>query len=347
MDFSIKKPTIRDIALQADVSIATVSRVLNSNGSVKPELEKRIRQAIKDLDYIPNDVAKNLKTRSGRFISFIMSDISNNYFTAMADTIQKITSQKGYTLIIFNSDGDHTREKTFLDFSVSNNAAGIVINTTGENDSLIARISHTIPVLAISRKITHHEYGGDFIDSDNYSGAYKLAEHLLANGHSKIAIINGNQELSTGVERFNGFMACLQVHDISLSDTFVYRGDFTQKSGYLAVESFLSLEEQPSAICAMNNSMAIGAIECLITHHIKVPEQVSLASYGDINNLPLLSIQPSYVSLNPIVIGQKSAELLLQRITERRTSNKEIIFDPALFVCSGVGVYATGVLGSK
>lgn len=332
----MRKPTIKDIAAKAGVSTATVSRVINKSGNVQSDIAQRVLNTIEEMNYIPNSTAKNLKTNSTNLISFIVSDISNNYFSALADTVENEVYPAGYNLIIFNTNRNKEREEIYLKVSLSNNVAGIIINSTGKNDSLIARISQQIPTLSISRKINSDEYAGDFIDSDNYTGAYKLAEHLIEYGHTRIAVINGDRQLSTGIERARGFCEAMAAHELELDPDYVYHGDFTQNCGYIATEYFCHLTPLPTAIIAMNNSMAIGAMEYLLKNQHPVPQEISLACYGDINNLPLLSIQPSYVSLNPVVIGRKGAQLIMRRITTQKNIQSEIILEPLLNIGTGV-----------
>jgi len=332
----MKKPTIKDISAKAGVSTATVSRVINKTGNVHPDIAQRVLNTIEEMHYVPNITAKNLKTNSTNLISFIVSDISNNYFAALADTLENQIYPAGYNLIIFNTNRNKNREEIYLNVSLSNNVAGIIINSTGKNDDLIARISRQIPTLSISRKINSSEYVGDFIDSDSYLGAYKLTEHLIDYGHSQIAVINGDRQLSTGMERARGFSEAMSAHNLTIDPDYIYHGDFTQNCGYIATEYFCQMDPLPTAIIAMNNSMAIGAMEYLLKNQYAVPQKISLACYGDLNNLPLLSIQPSYVSLNPTVIGRKSANLIMQRISAREKTPSEIILKPIINVGTGV-----------
>ena len=331
------KITIKDIATKANVSIATVSRVINGNYYVTPELKFRVEEAISELNYIPNAVAQNLKNNSTHLIGYVVSDIENNYFTSLAYHVEEVINREGYNIIIFSSNRDKDRELAYLKLLLSNNVDGIIINSSGFNDSFVAEISKSMPIVSLSRKIHDSSFSGDFIDSDNLYGVYKLTRHLIDFGHRNIAVINGDLKLSTGIERYTGFINAMKDAGIPVHKEYVYSGDFTMQSGYKASEYLLALATPPSVIIAMNNSMALGAIHYLTDQNIKVPEQVSLACYGNINSLELFKIQPSYVSLNPQIIGIKSGELILSRIKNRQQPKREIIYEPILVECSGVG----------
>jgi len=334
----VSNVTIKDVAKHAGVSIATVSRVINNNYYVSPEIEKRVLKAIKELNYYPNSIARSLKNDTTFTIGFIVSDISNDYFTSMTKAIEDVINKENYNMIVCSTDNKKEKELRYLKLLISRKVDGLILNTTGRNDDFISKLSNDLPVILVNRKVQDSAFRGDFIDSNNFEGAYTLTEHLLSSGHRKIAVINGDLSVSTGKERFEGFKKAMLQAGIEVGDDYVYRydGDFTMESGYQGAAELLKLTDPPTAVVVMNNAMALGALKYFRVNKIKVPEDVSIASYGDIDNVELMYVQPSTVTLNARTIGRKAGEMLLERIKDRSIVNREVIYTPQLIVGNGV-----------
>jgi LacI family transcriptional regulator len=327
--------SIKAVADKAQVSIATVSRVVNENYYVAPETKDKVLAAIKELNYYPNSLARSLKNDITHTIGFIVSDISNNYFTTMVKSIEDVANSQGYNIIVCSTDNKKDRELSYLKMLLSKKIDGIIINTTGENNDFIAEISKDLPVVLIDRKITYRGFKGDFITNDNVIGAYSLTSHLLSLGHRKIAVVNGIMNLSSGYERYEGFIKAMNEYDITVSNDYIYRYDgiFTIESGYKAAQNFMEMEEKPTAIIAMNNMTAIGILKYMHSNDIAIPDVVSMAAFGEIDNSEILYVKPTVTALNPIMIGLKSIDLLLSRIKDHNNIGyREVLFMPQLFV---------------
>ena len=178
-------PTIKDVARQAGVSIATVSRVLNNKSTVAPDLAAKVNQAVEQLGYHPNSIARTLKSDSSKTIGFVVSDISNDFFTRMARGVEDVLNQHGYSLFVCSTDSTQLREEQCLSLLREKQVDGLIINTSGKNDELITQISHHVPIALFGRKISSAEFTGDFVDNDNFSGTQELTRHLIRLGHRK------------------------------------------------------------------------------------------------------------------------------------------------------------------
>lgn len=324
--------TIRDVAKHAGVSIATVSRVINDNYYVSPDIKARVLRAIEELHYYPNSVARSLKNDSTHSIGFLVSDISNNYFTTMAKAVEDVINKKHYSLIVCSTDDKKERELTYLKLLISKKIDGLILNTTGGNDKFIAELSEYMPVVLVNRKVYDDKFKGDFIDSDNIQGVYNLTRHLLSLGHRKIGVINGMLNVSTGTERFAGFKKAMSEVGIDVNESYPYRydGDFTMEAGYQGAAKITGGSDKPSAIVVMNNVMALGALKYLKASNIRVPEDISISAYGNIDNIELMYVQPTIVTLNAWVIGNKAGEMILERIENKNINNREVIYVPQL-----------------
>lgn len=324
--------TIKDVAKHAEVSIATVSRVINKNYYVSPETSEKVLHAIEKLNYYPNSVARSLKNNSTMTIGFLVSDISNGYFISVIRAVEDIVSKENYNIIVCSTRDKMEEELVYLKLLMSKQVDGLVINTSGKNDDFIASLSKQMPIVLLNRKINQNIFKGDLIDSDNMQGAYALTVHLLSLGHRKIAVINGNLAVSTGSERFAGFKKAMLEAGIEVNTDYRYRfdGDFTMDSGFKGAAKLMELEDRPTAMLSMNNAMTIGAIKYFRTNAIDVPGDISVACYGNIDNIELMYIQPSIVTLNPATIGHKIGEFMLERIKDDKLSNREFIYSPQL-----------------
>jgi len=334
--------TIKDVAKKAGVSIATVSRVINNNYNVSPEIKEKVLRAIEELNYYPNSVARSLKNDSmTHTIGFLVSDISNNYFTIMAKAVEEVIHKEGYSLIVCSTNDIKERESVYLKLLLSKKVDGLILNTTGENDDFITELSERLPIVLVNRRIYNLNFKGDFIDSDNIEGTYKLVTHLLALGHRKIGVINGTLSVSTGRERFKGFERAMSEVGIYVDESYPYRydGNFTMESGYQGAAKIFNASDKPSAIVIMNNVMAIGALKYFRANNIKVPEDISVVAYGNIDNSDLLYIQPTIVTLDAWVIGNKAGEMILERIKRKNIPNREIIFVPQLIEGNSTCMY--------
>lgn len=330
--------TIKDVAKHAGVSIATVSRVINRNYYVSDEIKEKVLLAIKELNYYPNSVARSLKSDTTYTIGFLVSDISNNYFTSMAKAIEDVVNKEKYNIIVCSTEDSKNKELQYLKLLAGKKIDGLILNTTGKNDEFISTLSQSLPVVLVNRKIQNSGLKGDFIDSSNVEGAYILTSHLISSGHRKIAVINGDLGVSTGRERFQGFKRAMLEVGIDPDENYKYRydGNFTMESGYQGAAQIIKMQDKPTAVIVMNNTMALGALKYFRKHLINVPDDISVASYGDIDNIELMYVQPSIVTLNPWVIGTKAGEMLLERIGNRAVNNREIIYTPQLVVGKGV-----------
>ena len=262
----MRQPGIADVARAARVSSATVSRVVNGNYSVAATTKARVLRAIARLGYQPNAVARSLKVTRTKIIGFLVSDISNLHFTAMARAIEDRISAAGYNLIVCSTDGLRERELAYLRTLMGRRVDALIINKTGLNDPHIGDISRAIPIVLVDRRIRRTvSFRGDFVGSDNRRAAALLTGHLLELGHRRIGMINGPVTLSTGRERYAGFVQAMAGRGVDAGRGYPlrYDGDFNEGSGSKGAEALLSLHPGPTALIVMNNAMLLGALKRL------------------------------------------------------------------------------------
>lgn len=320
-----RKTTIRDVAKKANVSIATVSRVINKNYYVDPETTQKVEKAILETGYYPDAIARTMRRNVSFTIGLVVSDLNNTHFTLIAKMIDQTISEENYNLIVCSSDGRKESENRYLRTLMSKKVDGMVVHTNGDNDSLVAELSRQIPIALVYRKIEDEGFVGDFVGSEDFDGAYRLARHVLAHGHRRIGLINGDLSISTGRERYAGFQQALKEAGVRLSPSMVFNGTYHFESGLTGARRLLEARQAPSIIVALSNALAMGVLTHLRERRIDVPADISFASFGDLSNWELLYVQPTLIQQSPSRVGEAAAQLLLKRIADRARPPEDVL----------------------
>ncbi|UVI28267.1 LacI family DNA-binding transcriptional regulator [Paenibacillus spongiae] len=319
----LSKATIKKVAAEAEVSTATVSRVINDSGYVSPEVRERVCNAIAKLDYQPSAVARSLKQDKTFMIGVIVPDISNPYFMGITRGIEDIVGQEGFQLMFCSSDENPDKETRLLQMLYEKRVDAIVLATSGGNGETIFKLANSgQPIVLIDRKLEKQPDAKplDLVAEDNTQGAYLLTKKLLKDGHTRIGVVNGPARASTGRERFDGVLKAMKEHGIE-GEPLLYNGDFTTEGGVRAVGQFLREESRPSAIISLNNRMSLGVLLELVNRGLHIPGDMAVASFGEVEAGKLLK-QPGlyYIDQNPYDMGKKAGEILLKRIRKEEQS---------------------------
>lgn len=329
--------TIKDVAEHADVSVTTVSRVLNDYVYVADDIRVRVLESIQALGYRPNRAARKLRKNSGDLIGVIIPDIQNPVFQTIVRGVEDAAFQNDLNVMLCNTDDSPEKQKAYLRVMIAEQAAGLIVAPTYSNDSLSLMPPRMagIPIVILDREIAGFE--ADTIKVDNVSGAAAATRHLIALGHQRIALIAGTQTISSGRERLRGACDALAEHGIGLDDVLVEYGDFRLESGYELTRKLMRSPEPPDVIFAMSYLMAMGAIRALHELGIRVPDDVALAGFDDVPwaqdlNPPLSTVaQPAYE------IGQEAIKMILKRIARPEAPYHKVIFQPNLVVRESCG----------
>jgi DNA-binding LacI/PurR family transcriptional regulator len=334
----MNRTTIKDVARYAGVSIATVSRVINSNYYVSPGLRKKVNTAIAKTGYYPNSIARSLKFSSTFTIGFIVFNISNKYFMTLAKSIEDVVSRENYNLILCSTEGEMGKELLHLRNLASKKIDGLIITSTGGNEDTIVELSAGIPTVLLHRRLYRSGYHGDFVDSNNKQGGYTLTRHLLDAGHRAVAVINGPGNLSSAIERYSGYKRALREQGIKLNRSLIYEGDYSFESGFQGARRLMAAPHPPTALVVMSHEMTLGALTFLRSAGIRIPKQLSLVAYGNIENREILYIEPTIVTQDPHVLGENCAVSILERIKQPDLPGREMIYEPELVQGNSVRV---------
>lgn len=343
--------TIADVAKKAGVSGTTISRYLNDSGYVGSETKTKIIEAIKELNYKPNMIAKSLVTKKTHTIGLLIASIVNPFYSDVVLGVEDESYQKGYNVILCNADGKK-RENEYIDILLEKCVDGIIFSHLDVNLKQVLKLKELqVSCVLIDNETPGLNVGG--IQTNDVLGGYLATEHLISLGHTKIGLIHGslkyNEQRNNKVytetfqfriwnNRTKGFLSAVEKYGISINPDFVQEGDGTAENGveggYQAMRRILSLNEWPSAIYAQNDLMAVGAINAIHEAGLKVPQNFSIVGHDGIdlskNIYPKLTTvqQPRYL------IGQMAANLLIDRIGIKNQDGKEIMLEPELIIRS-------------
>jgi LacI family transcriptional regulator len=231
--------TMKDVARLAGVSIATVSATVNGTAFVSPELRARVTEAIHQLGYAPDGVARSLKKGRTQLIGLIVADITNAFFTALTHVIEAALQDAGYSVLLCDTDEDFEKERHYLRILQTHRVDGVILAPTGAGDAYqsLKALSERLPLVQVDRALP--DLGLDAATVDSYAGAHEATSHLLDLGHRKVATIAGPHHLGPARDRLNGFRAALAARGIAVRPDFIRSGSFREEEAMAAALDLL------------------------------------------------------------------------------------------------------------
>jgi LacI family transcriptional regulator len=325
-------PTIHEVAKRAGVGSITVSRVINHSGYVSPETRERVEKAVADLGYVPNTLARSLRSRRTNTVGLMVTDITNPFFTTLARGVEDAANEAGYTVIFCNTDESAVKEDKYLNVLLQKQVDGLLLVPTQSRVNTIQQIQkHGTPVVVIDRRIPAVDV--DTVRCDSVDGAYQLTRYLVSLGHRQIAVMSGAVGVSTADDRVAGYRKALEEARIPVCENNIFRGDFTMDSGYSMTQQAIHLALRPTALIAANNFITIGAMKALQEVEMEVPEDIALVGFDDLPpamvTFPFFTVasQPAYQ------MGTRAMQLLVQRLEGKAMGPcQEIILPTQLII---------------
>jgi LacI family transcriptional regulator len=305
--------TMVDVARLARVSVATVSAVVNNKEGVSEERTRRVREAMAALDYHPDHIARSLKIGRTHVIGTVVPDIGNLFFLEVVQGLETEALRHGYSLILCNSGGDPRREQQQLSTLFSRRVDGVVLACSDSSAAYDGLLRRRFPLVFVDR--VPLGFTRDAVVSDNVHGAYLATRHLIELGHTRIAIIAGDQRLSVGLERVDGFRTAMQEAHLPVREEYFFRGDFQLESGYRGGCELLRLPEPPTAILSCNNKMTLGLMRATGELHVPCPARVSVVGFDDFEWAANFSPRLTTVAQPTQDIGRHAMTMLLEKLT--------------------------------
>ncbi|MCR4403885.1 MAG: LacI family transcriptional regulator [Candidatus Acetothermia bacterium] len=308
--------TIREVAEQAGVSVATVSYVINGTRRVAPDTLARVRRAMAELDYQPNSVAQSLRTRTTHVIGVLVSDITNPFFATLVRGVEDAAVAAGYSLLVCNSDEDLIKGNAYMRLLLRRRMDGLLIAPVrdGASPAIQELAKRRMPFVFIDRRAAG--VPADAVLSDNVGGAYQATRHLIERGHRRIGIVLGIPGATTTEERFAGYRQALEEAGIPFVEELVAWGGYRIEGGQRAAAQLLSRPEPPTAIFSTNNQMTVGVLRELFLRRIPIPDKVAVVGFDDLELAEMVIPPLTVVAQDPYEIGQRAFELLLERLDD-------------------------------
>lgn len=322
---------MKDIAKLAGVSVVTVSRVVNDSSNVGDETRKKVQQAIKELKYKPNRVAKRLRSTvsSGNLLGVLIPDIKNPFYVDVLNGIEEIAYKNNYALIMCNFNQDEEKQSRYIDILLSEAVDGMIVAPVKTDDQKIINVIQSgLPIVCVDRGLKDVDV--DVVLVDNKRGAFLAVEHIIKSGYKRIAYISGKRDIPSSLQREEGYLEALKKYDIAVDSSLIKYGDSSHASGVTLSGDLLDLPNPPDAIFTGNNLITLGALETINKREIKIPQEVAIVGFDDMYwsnsfNPPLTAVrQPAHE------IGKRAIELLIQRIEDPHKSTVQMILNADL-----------------
>ena len=333
---SKQKVNITEIAEKTQLSISTVSRVLSGKAEqyrIGKKSQQKIQDAAKELNYVPNHYAANLKSGKSDTIGLIVPSLNNPFFAGIASEINAEVRKFGYITIIGDSDEDLEIEKMELQQLMARNIEGLIIVPCGNQWQHIKSLyDQGLPIICIDRYF--EELDIPYVSTDNYDGAYSATKHLIENGHSEIACIQGVQHSTPNRLRVKGFIDAMK--ESGIDNYNVVGDDFTVQNGYLETKLLFQQNERPTAIFTLSNTIAMGCMKALKEENLRIPNDVSLITFDDHPYLDYLSTPLSCIAQPVSDISKIALKFLFSRIKNKDTKTNQVLLKPTMKIKESV-----------
>lgn len=336
-----KRVTIKDVARVANVSPSTVSFVLNKRPGIPKETRYRVLRVARELNYTPNLVARSLVKGQSNTVAMMITNMRNPIFPEISHGVEEILRKNNYILNIMSTYDDPELEAKEIETTRARGVDGILMSAALiDSENIKSLVEAGFPIVSVLRRVYNCD-NLDYVNVDNVKGGYLAAEHLIRLGHKRIGIIKGPLKNSTAIERFQGSSQAFKDYGLSLIDDLMHEGDYFKMSGYIAANELLHIpkNKRPTAIFVSNDDMALGALEAVMDMGLKIPEDVALVGFNDVETAALPSIALTTISLNAYEMGRLGAQRLIDKIEEKRGYKKkfQVVLEPELIIRKSCG----------
>ena len=320
-------PTIREVAKHAGVAPITVSRVLNNSGYASQDVRERVERAVAELHYIPNSLGTSLRSSRTHILALIISDITNPFWTTVARGVEDAANQQGYYVLLCNTDESQEKLDQYVNVMLQKRVDGFLLVPAGNSPETI----QTIVRQSVSLVLLDRSVAGQNVDSvrgDSEAGSYKLTRHLLEQGHRRIVTIVGLPQVTTSIDRVAGYRRAMAEASLTVDESDIYWGRFSQSHGYNATQQVLKTRPRPTALVTGNNFIAVGAMHALRGAGIPVPQGMAVVTFDDfptdltIDPFLTSAAQPAYE------MGFRATQMLLERVLQKNDGPSQEILLP-------------------
>lgn len=305
--------TMKQVAARAGVSISTVSHVINNTRVVSDDVRQRVLAIIDELRYIPSAVARSLKNDKTNTIGVLVPNSSNPYFAELTRWIEEAAFQLGYNIILCNTHGGADKQTAYLRLLMEKRIDGLVLVASGADADRELLLRHeTVPIVQLERALPG--LGADLVAAGQEEGGYAVTRHLIALGHRAIACVAGPADLPRTKERVGGFARAMGEAGLPVPAERILHTEFTSAGGYAAMTALLHAAEPPTAVFVTSDLMALGALCAAGGAGVRVPAQLSIAGYDDIDAARYATPPLTTVATPRHAMARLAIEQLIERI---------------------------------
>lgn len=323
---------IYKIAEKAGLSPSTVARALNGKGYCKKETKEKVLAIAEEMNYSPVHAARMLKNKRTEKILFCIPDIYNPFYFGMIQGANDVLEKNGYFTVLCHTNHDIKKEIKMLNFLRERYGDGMIFVSFSFNEENISAVNQCkMPVVLTNKYDSEHGNDRfDYVHVDTKSGIKMATEHLINEGHKKIAFLGGLIEEQTGKERYDGYCEALEQAGIEMDKDLVFEGDYKRFSGEEWARMYLDAKDKPTALVATNDLMALGVMNICHDNNIKIPDDLAIVGMDDTYLAGSMIPKLTSVSIQEEEIGRAAATLLLERIEQGREKRSTIELRPIL-----------------
>lgn len=317
--------TMKDIAQETGLSMATISKFYNG-GNVRSRTRKLIEDAASRINYVPNELARGLKTHRSRTIGVVIPELGNAFITSIITTMEDILRQRNYAVIVCDCRSDLQREKEAVAFLMRKQVDGLInMPMTMDGSHLQPALNAGIPVVLVDRMIDSLQGQVCAVVVDNEAAAEQATRFLLSQGHREIGIVLGSEGLYTTEKRLSGYLRTLHAWGIEPAEEWIRYGCYTLDGGYEAVRTLLQLKRRPSALFVTNFEMTLGALLALNEAGLRMPEDISVIGFDKLDMFGAVFSHLTLVKQPQNAIGEQIARLMLDWMDRGDAMPKQIV----------------------
>lgn len=322
------KVTIKEVAKLAEVSPSTVSRVVSDCSSISDETKKKVREAMEELGYHPNAIARSLVSKTTNTLGIVMPQSAekaflNPFFPQAISGISAACHDERYCILLSTGTCEKEQLVSIEEMVRSGRVDGVIVMYSSVDNLVINALKQMkFPCLVIGKPLEPNDT--PFVDNDNIQAAFEVTEKLIEKGHKKIGFISGPLNYIFCLDRLEGYKRALQKYNIEFSSDFVTESEYLREDGFTSMKKLLSLKDRPTAIVVTDDVMAFGAIEAIKDSKFNIPKDMEIISF---NNIPLTEFSnPSLTSvdINAVNLGYEAAKLMINRV-KGKTNKKKVI----------------------
>ncbi|WP_375750288.1 HTH-type transcriptional repressor PurR [Vibrio sp. HN007] len=322
--------TIKDVARLAGVSTTTVSHVINKTRFVAEATQERVMEAVKELNYAPSAVARSLKCNTTRTVGMLVTQSTNPFLAEVIDGFESYCYRQGYTLILCNTGGIYEKQRDYVRFLAEKRVDGIFVLCSDLTTELQEMLESHTDIPKVIMDWGDWENQSDKIIDNSEEGGYLATKYLLERGHEKIFCLSGHLDKTLCIERIEGYKRALQEFDIEFNQENILEGNFECDMAVEAADRILELDEKPTAVFCFNDIMALGLMSRLQEKGMRIPEDISVIGYDNIDLAAYFSPPLTTVHQPKRRVGKTAFEILLERIKNKEHERRVFEMHPEI-----------------